>query len=83
MVQQIAAGLGDGYPGQRCTDHLEEDEGDEEQEDDEEFEDEDMEGEEGFGGREEEIEITEEDLRAEEEGSSALGSIGLKPKIVH
>jgi len=37
------------------------------EEDDEEFEDEDMEGEEGFGGREEEIEITEEDLRAEEE----------------
>ncbi|PVH87803.1 DASH complex, subunit Spc34 [Cadophora sp. DSE1049] len=36
-------------------------------EDDEEFEDEDMEGEEGFGGREEEIEVTEEDLRAEEE----------------
>ncbi|KAH9222262.1 DASH complex subunit Spc34 [Leptodontidium sp. 2 PMI_412] len=34
---------------------------------DEEFEDEDMEGEEGFGGREEEVEVTDEDLRAEEE----------------
>merc|ERR1711977_396818 len=33
------------------------------EEDDEEFEDEDMEGEEGFGGREEEIEITEEEIR--------------------
>ncbi|KAG4430401.1 hypothetical protein IFR05_014121 [Cadophora sp. M221] len=36
-------------------------------EDEEEFEDEDMEGEEGFGGREEEVEVTDEDLRAEEE----------------